>query len=247
MRRRALTGVALVASVVSVVGLAGCSDDDEAPTAAPAGQSATPAPSPVPTDAAEPPDSPEPATATPAATAGPLSARNLPSPAALGRGWTAYDDPGGAEKGFRGNGTWTRQRNAHQAAFEALPVGCAGGASRTGLPIPQYALQGTYRNASGSPAQLLVLRFADEAKATTYFDGYRARLRACAEPGGALSVRALWTSDTRSAWVRRYTDASYTEVSVRSASSVALLADAAAPTDAWTRAAAGRLAATIGG
>ena len=236
---------ALLALVVVV---AGCSDDTD-PAAAPPVSSPTQSPSPTatpaPTDAAEPPDTPEPATATPAATAGPLSAQNLPSPAALGAGWTAYDDPGGAEKGFRGNGTWTRQRDAHQAAFEALPVGCAGGAPGTGLPIPQYALQGTYKNRSGGLAQLLVLRFADESKATAYFDGYRTRLRACTKTGGALTVRPLWTEPTRSAWVRRYTDASFTEVSVLSAGTVALLADAAPPTDAWTRTAATRLATTI--
>lgn len=239
MRRRVLAGVALV------LVLAGCSDDkqpvaEQQPTVA-----STPAP--PPTDAAEPPDSPEPATATPAATAGPLSAENLPSPAALGKGWTSYDDPGGAEKGFRGNGTWTRRRDAHQAAFEALPVGCASGAVGAALPIPQYALQGTYRNPSGGPAQLLVLRFADETKATAYFDGYRTRMRACATPGGALTIRPVWSAPVQSAWVRRYTDASYTEVSVLSSSSVALLANPAAPTDAWTHAAAAKLAATIPG
>lgn len=242
MNRRYLTGIALL------LVLAGCSDNTE-PTAvdqpSATATTPTPTPTPTPTDAAEPPDSPEPATATPAASAGPLSARNLPAPAALGKGWTSYDDPGGAEKGFQGNGTWTRRRDAHQAAYEALPVGCAGGVSKTGLPIPQYALQGTYRNQAGSPAQLLVLRFADEAKATTYFDGYRARLRGCSKPGGALTIKPLWTTSAQSAWQRRYTDASYTEVSVRSVSTVALLANSAAPTDAWTHAAATKLVSTI--
>ena len=235
MKRLQATALVLVAV------LAGCSNKaqpvaDQTPSATP---SATP------TDAAEPPDTPEPATAPPPPTSGPLSARNLPAPAELGTGWKVYDDPGGAEKGFRGNGTWTRRRDAHQAAYEALPIGCAGGAAGTSLPIPQYALQGTYRNQAGGPAQLLVLRFADEAKAAAYFDGDQARLRACSKPGGTLTVTSLWSSDGASAWVRRYTDASYTEVSVRSAASVALLATTASPGTAWTHATATELATTI--
>ena len=228
-------------ALVFVAVLAGCSDKaqpvaDQTPSATP---SATP------TDAAEPPDTPEPANAPPPPTSGPLSARNLPAPAELGEGWKVYDDPGGAEKGFLGNGTWTRKRDAHQAAYEALPIGCAGGATGASLPIPQYALQGTYHNQAGGPAQLLVLRFADETKAAAYFDGYRARLQACAKPGGSLTVTSLWSSDSASAWVRRYTDASYTEVSVRSAASVALLATTSSPGTSWTHAAATRLGTAI--
>jgi hypothetical protein len=229
------------AALVLVAVLAGCSDKAE-PVAV---QTPSVTPSATPTDAAEPPDSPEPATAPPPPTSGPLSARNLPAPAELGKGWKVYDDPGGAEKGFRGNGTWTRRRDAHQAAYEALPIGCAGGAPGAGLPIPQYALQGTYRNPAGGPAQLLVLRFADETKAAAYFAGYEARLRACAEAGGSLTVTPLWSSDGSSAWIRRYTDASFTEVSVRSAASVALLATTASPGTAWTHGTASRLAATV--
>jgi hypothetical protein len=236
------------AALVLAAVLTGCSDKADpvgAPAPPPTSATATPSPTPTPTDAADPPASPEPATAPPPSTSGPLSARNLPTPAQLGKGWTVYDDPGGAEKGFRGNGTWTRKRDAHQAAYEALPVGCASSSTSHGLPIPHYALQGTYRNQAGGPAQLLVLRFADESKAAAYFAGYRARLRACAKPGGSLTVTPLWSSDGASAWVRHYTDASYTEVSVRSAASVALMASTASPGTQWTHAVAARLATTI--
>jgi hypothetical protein len=108
-----------------------------------------------PTDAAVPPELPEEATAPPPATAGPLSARNLPVPEKLGAGWKTYVDPGGAEEGFLGNQTWTRRREPHQAAYEALPLGCSGQPPSGSLPVPQYALQGAYRSADDKPGTAL--------------------------------------------------------------------------------------------
>src|SRR6266540_4309526 len=152
---RASVGGALVGTVL----LAGCSSDADK-QAVPAAASTPTSPSTVdatvpiptnslstakPTDAAVPPETPEQATAPPPATAGPLSTRNLPAPGKLGAGWKTYADPGGAEQGFVGNKTWTRQRDAHQAAYEALPVGCAGQLPSGSLPVPQYALQAADR------------------------------------------------------------------------------------------------------
>jgi hypothetical protein len=202
----------------------------------------------MPTNAAEPPDSPEPATAPPPSASGPLGARNLPPPAELGNGWQVYSDPGGAEKGFRGNGTWTRKRDAHQAAFEALPIGCANELPRASLPVPRHALLGTYRNSRGLPAQALVLRFADDAAAAAYFSGYQARMKACgtsSSPQG-LTVVTLWSADGAAAAIRRYADdQTYVEVSVHSGSSVGLLGTAATPDRAWTHTTATRLATSI--
>ncbi len=251
----------LAAGVVLALGvLAGCADDP-APAAGPAAAS-SPSPStpstpsapsvPVtPTDAGKPPESPEPATAPPPASAGPLRAANLPAPAVLGPGWKVYADPGGAEVGFRGNGTWTRRRAPHQAAYEALPIGCANPLPDTALPVPQHALQGSYRNPRGGPAQLLVLRFASADQAASYFSGYQARMKACGSSGAAqgLSVQSSWSTPEAAAAVRKYTGAeTFTEISVVRGASVALLATATTNPAAdlpWTRTTAPRLATTI--
>jgi hypothetical protein len=186
-----------------------------------------------PTDAAVPPELPEEATAPPPATAGPLSAHNLPAPEKLGAGWKTYVDPGGAEEGFLGNQTWTRRREPHQAAYEALPLGCAGQLPSGSLPVPQYALQGAYRSADDKPGTALLLRFTDPGKASAYRAGYQARMAACGE-GGDLSVKQLWTEDTAAAAVRRYAGdeaEQYVDVSVVRGSTVALLAAASAQPD----------------
>ncbi|MEV5965276.1 hypothetical protein AB0L70_26135 [Kribbella sp. NPDC051952] len=230
---------ALVAAAVFSVLLVGCSGSGEAAESKP---SATPTPVipstvggtvPVPTntlstvkptDAAVPPEVPEQATAPPPATAGPLSGRNLPTPDKLGAGWKTYVDPGGAEAGFLGNKTWTRRRDAHQASYEALPSGCSGQPVAGSLPVPQYALSGTYRTSDTQPATALLLRFADAAKATAYFTGYQSRMKACGS-GGDLSVKGLWSEDSAAAAVRTYAGAeSYVDVSVMHGSTLALLA-----------------------
>jgi hypothetical protein len=210
-----------------------------------------------PTDAATPPDTPEPATAPPPPVAGPLGPRNLPSPAVLGHGWRTFNDPGGAEQGFQGNQTWTRRRDPHQAAFEALPIGCANPLPDSALPVPRHALQGSYRNAHGGPATVLVLRFGSASDASSYFIGYGARMRACGAPRDAsyqgLAVVPLWTTSDAAATVRRYTGAeTFVEVAVRRGASVALLASSAGASTgttrgdrAWTRGVAPHLAAPL--
>lgn len=232
---------AVAAAAVVSAFLVGCSSNEpqQPQAAATPKPAATPEPSTVggtvpvptntlstvkPTDAAVPPELPEQATAPPPATAGPLSARNLPAPAKLGPGWTTFADPGGAEAGFLGNKTWTRQREAHQAAYEALPVGCVGQLPTGSLPVPQYALQGSYRTAAGQPAIALLLRFSDNSKATAYYTGYRSRMAACGS-GGDLSVTELWTDDTATASTRQYAGAeAYTDISLVQGATVVLLA-----------------------
>jgi hypothetical protein len=185
-------------------------------------------PTSTPTDAALPPEVPEQATAPPPATAGPLSARNLPAPEALGTGWTTYADPGGAEAGFVGNNTWTRRRDAHQASYEALPSGCAGRPVGGSLPVPKYALAGTYRTADAQPAGALLLRFNKGSEAETYYLGYESRMKACGS-GGDLSVKQLWSSESAAAAVRAYAGAeSYVDLAVVHGSTVALLATTSA-------------------
>jgi hypothetical protein len=247
----------LTAGVVLVLAaLTGCADDAPASSGAAVPSAAgpvtaSPAPPVTPTDAGQPPESPEPATAPPPANAGPLRAMNLPAPAVLGPGWKVYADPGGAEVGFRGNGTWTRRRDPHQAAFEALPIGCANPLPDTALPVPQHALQGSYRNQRGGPAQVLVLRFANADEASAYFTGYQARMKACGSSGAAqgLTVRSSWSRPDSAAAVRSYAGAeTFTEISAVRGATVALLATTTTNPAAdvgWTRTTAAHLAATI--
>jgi hypothetical protein len=191
-----------------------------------------------PTDAAVPPELPEPATAPPPAVAGPVTARNLPEASSLGAGWKTYNDPGGAEKGFIGNQTWTRRRDGHQAAYEALPVGCANPLPSGSLPVPEHALEGSYRTASGGSATVLVLRFSEAGKASSYYKGYQARMTACGTGTEGLAVQRLWSAQSAAASVRRYAGAeTFVEVSALQGSTVALLgAELAKPEGqvAWT-------------
>ena len=237
----------VVAGVLAAV-LVGCSSKSAAEQPAP---SSTPSPTPVipstvsgtvpvppttlptsnPTDAAVPPEVPEQATAPPPANAGPLTAHNLPAPDKLGAGWKTYTDPGGAEAGFIGNNTWTRRRDPHQASYEALPSGCAGQPVKGSLPIPQYALTGSYRSADDLPATALLLRFSTSDAATAYYRGYETRMKACGT-GGDLSVKQLWDTATAATAVRTYAGAeSYVDVSVVKGSTVALLATSSAQPD----------------
>jgi hypothetical protein len=191
-----------------------------------------------PTDAAVAPELPEPATAPPPAAAGPVTARNLPEASSLGTGWKTYVDPGGAEKGFLGNKTWTRRRDGHEAAFEALPVGCANPLPSGSLPVPEHALQGSYLTAGGGSATVLVLRFSEAGKASSYYQGYQARMTACGAGTEGLAVQRLWSEQSTAASVRRYADAgAFVEVSALQGSTVALLAAESAKPDgqvAWT-------------
>ncbi|MGW7680406.1 hypothetical protein ACWGID_06680 [Kribbella sp. NPDC054772] len=201
-----------------------------------------------PTDAAVPPEVPEQATAPPPANAGPLSASNLPAPEKLGNGWKTYTDPGGAEAGFIGNNTWTRRRDAHQASYEALPSGCAAEPVAGSLPVPAYALTGSYRNADALPATALLLRFSNADQAKSYYEGYGARMKSCGS-GGDLSVKQLWSDESAAAAVRSYAGAeSYVDLSVLHGSTVALLAATSASPEQqadWARSVVPELEAVI--
>lgn len=177
-----------------------------------------------------------------------MSSKNLPAPGKLGSGWKTYTEPGGAEAGFLGNQTWTRSRKPHQAAFEALPVGCGNPLPTSSLPVPEHALQGSYRTAANKPATVLVLRFADADKASGYYRGYQARMAACGDKG-ELQVKQLWSSQEATASVRSYVDAdAFVELSTLKGSTVALLAQATTTpgTEAeWARSVVPELQAVI--
>jgi hypothetical protein len=137
-----------------------------------------------------------------------------------------------------GNQTWTRRRDGHQAAFEALPVGCANPLPSGSLPVPEHALEGSYLTASGGSATVLVLRFSEAGKASSYYQGYQARMTACGAGTAGLVVQRLWSEQSTAASVRRYAgEGPYVEVSALQGTTVALLAAQSAKPDgqvAWT-------------
>ncbi|WBQ03598.1 hypothetical protein [Kribbella sp. CA-293567] len=246
---------AVLAAVAAAVLLCGCSSEPAANSAATPSPSGGTVPIPTntlntvpPTDAAQPPELPEQATAPPPAAAGPVSSKNLPAPAKLGTGWKTYADPGGAEAGFLGNETWTRSREPHQAAFEALPVGCGKPLPTDSLPVPKHALQGSYRTGAGQPATVLVLRFTDAGQAAGYYGGYQTRMTACGTKG-SLQVKQLWSTPDAVASIRAYEGAeAFVELSTVKGSTVALLAQASATPDAqaaWARSVVPALRAVI--
>lgn len=118
----------------------------------------------------------------PASTAGDLDADDLPSSIALGRDWEPFADPGGHEAGFRGNGTWTRERDVDTVLLQATPIGRATAASVPSYPKPVHALEGTYRHRSRGSAVSLLLQFAGPAHAQRFFSGHRAVVTDCRAP-----------------------------------------------------------------
>ena len=156
--------------------------------AAPTSGSVTPTPSAV-ADTASATDQAEAApdaTSVPATTAGDLDARAVPAPPDLGPGWKRYADPGTAEDGYRGNGSWVRARDSADVASALLPLGCTGRLPR--LPVPRYALEATYRGPGGAPAAALVLAFRDETTARAFVAGMASLGDACLAPAGGVAA-----------------------------------------------------------
>ena len=155
-RRRAATfgGVA----VITVTLLAGCTADS--PIAEPP-SAKSPSPSP---------------SASPAATSGELSQIDLPKPSAFGRGWKYRVDPGSSEDGYLGSGQPAIARDPTEVVSALTPLGCR----PAELPIPQHALEVTYRKSS-TPGVGLLLQFADTTTAQIFFKTHTANLIACAQ------------------------------------------------------------------
>ena len=199
---RALTGPGLPALGLAGLGLAGlltsCSSTPARPPATPATAPPTPAPASATGPAAlpstpveDPFPRPHQEQTVPAAHSGPLDENALPPPRALGRGWRPYADPGDAEKGFRGNGSWVREREGTEVLAGITPVGCAGNdPTATALPHPRHALEGTYQHDSGDTAAALALDFTTPAAARDFLRGYAASVQACGTPTGAGDAEA---------------------------------------------------------
>ncbi len=191
-------GATLATVTAALTVLAGCGGDDPvrqadplpttttaSPVTAPAvppttPAAATPLPSPGQTDAA--------GLVVPAMTAGDLGERSVPRPAALGRGWQRFIDPGDVAEGYTGNGAWVRERGAAEVVEAVVPLGCAGLTSRPALPVPKHALEATYRGPGDAPGVALVLDYPTASQAATFVSGMATIARSCQPP--ARKVRA---------------------------------------------------------
>jgi hypothetical protein len=216
---RAATRVAGGLAVGLALVLAGCGADSGARQAAPAAvdgaSSATPTADALPAPSEEPAADPSAAVAeedrgatapdavsVPPTTAGELDSRDVPAPPDLGPGWTRYVDPGGAEEGYAGNGSWVRARDSAEVARALLPIGCSGRLPR--LPVPKHALEATYRGPGGAPAAALVLSFRDDRVAKTFLAGVASLGAACPAAEGVSAGDPMVTVVT----VARVTDTS---------------------------------------
>ncbi len=103
-------------------------------------------------------------------------------------GWQKVARAGGAEEGYRGNGTWVHGRDPRYAAQDTITIGCAS-ITRDDYPDPVAALEGTYgkRGATDSrPGVGLALQFRSASDAHAYYRQYVAQVRACSDPNGQV-------------------------------------------------------------
>lgn len=135
-----------------------------------------------------------------------LSKELLPQPAALGSQWRYRVDAGSSEGGYQGNGTPAMARDPQEVVAALTPLGC----KPVQLPVPTSALEVTYGDAKGTPAVGLLLEFADDDVATSFFDRRADVMRDCAaatssqadvdvlrdEPASFISVRNEHVGET---------------------------------------------------
>lgn len=174
MRRLAV----IVAASLAIVLAAGCT---ERSTESDQRANSDPAASGVPTGPAE--------TEPPATTSGPLSASDLPAPNDLGTGWEPYADPGG--HGYQGNGSFVRERDTEEVAMSLVPLGCTEIRQAPGLPVPEHALEATFRGPDGRAAVALVLEYDDETAANAFIEQLGGLLASCPKPTGQPDRRTL--------------------------------------------------------
>jgi hypothetical protein len=173
-------------TAVLLASLAACShattETAEVPSA-PA-SSLTPA---SPTEPAVATSAPEPSMSKPARSAGPLGESSLPRALDLGRGWAPYTDPGDPEEGYLGNGSWVRARGVSDVVAGIVPLGCLKLTSPPRLPVPDHALEATYRGRRGAPAVALVLDYASSSKAASLVAGVARIARSCPAPASPVA------------------------------------------------------------
>lgn len=189
LRRHA---VPFVLSLTAVL-LTGCGQGDReaGPTRTPAALTTPETPATVPVvPAASPTASPGETDAAglvvPAETAGDLDSRSVPQAPDLGRGWTRYVDPGDVAEGYTGNGSWVRARGAGEVVQAIVPLGCIGLTVPPTLPVPEHALEATYRGPGDAPGVALALDFANQRQASTFLTGMAQIARACTRPAAQV-------------------------------------------------------------
>jgi hypothetical protein len=129
----------------------------------------------------------------------------MPAPRVLGAGWLRYVAPGANETGRVGNGSFVQARDGRDASRGVLPLGCQADLDRV-LPVPRFALQGSYLSAQGAPGQAVVMQFRSVGAAARYFAGLLRSLHACAVPDGpsGLTVRPGAATGSSYSGVRIY-------------------------------------------
>lgn len=132
---------------------------------------------------------PEQQTEAPATTSGPLTKSDLPAAKDLGSAWQPYVDPGG--HGYQGNGSFVRERNVREVAMSLVPLGCSEVGRPPGLPVPEHALEATFRGPGGRAAVALVLEYADQTAAVAMVDQLARLLASCPKPGDEVDRRTL--------------------------------------------------------
>lgn len=170
---------AAAATCLLLLVLTGCNGDPaESQGAAPAaGASASDVPGP----AAQ--------TTAPATTSGPLTKADLPDAQDLGADWTPKTDPGG--HGHLGNGSFVRARDVHEVAMSLVPLGCVEIGQPPSLPVPEHALEATFRGPDGRAAVALVLEYADQTAALGLVEQLGRLLASCPQPGAEVDRPTL--------------------------------------------------------
>lgn len=124
----------------------------------------------------------------PATSSGPLTEADLPEGAVLGNKWETYVEPGG--NGFVGNGSFAQAREVEDAVLGLTPIGCPEAALEFSLPLPEYALEGSYRGPYTSPGASLLMEFGNDEDSKEFLDTFGQQIDACPpgerDPDGPL-------------------------------------------------------------
>jgi hypothetical protein len=117
----------------------------------------------------------------PADRSGGLTVQSVPQAGDLGPGWQVYNDPGGHDAGFAGNGTWVRERDPQDVVEGLRPVGCKKKIPAVSLPTPVNALEGTYTGPDGASAVSLTVELPSAAASRTFLAGLTRLVKACGD------------------------------------------------------------------
>lgn len=179
-------------ALTGVLAACGGGDPDRSGAAATPAESAAsssaPESAPPGTESPEPPVS-APGLTAPAETAGDLDQDSVPAAPDLGRGWQQYVDPGQPEEGYVGNGSWVRAREVAEVVQGVIPLGCTRLDAPPALPVPEHALEATYRGPGGAPGVALTLDYDRTRDARALVAGFARIARSCPAPAERVRAR----------------------------------------------------------